>query len=102
MSIYFFAITIAAFLQIGTIYLLRDNILKSLLLASPLILIFQFLFLWSYAHAPNFLVIWFITTAVTNSLAFLAGYLIWKEHLSPWNLVGLVLIMVGVVLLRLK
>ncbi len=102
MSIYITAITIAAFIQIGTIFLLRENILKSLIYAIPLILIFQFLFLWSYSNAPKFITIWFITTALTNSLAFLAGYIIWKEDVSPWNLVGIALIMVGVVLLRLK
>ncbi len=102
MSIYITAITIAAFIQIGTIFLLRENILKSLIYAIPLILIFQFLFLWSYSNAPKFITIWFIATALTNSLAFLAGYMIWKEHVSPWNLVGIALIVVGVVLLRLK
>ena len=102
MSIYIGAITIAAFIQIGTIFLLRENILKSLIYATPLILMFQFLFLWSYSNAPKFIIIWFITTALTNSLAFLTGYLVWKEHLSPWNLVGIALIMVGVVLLRLE
>ncbi len=40
MSIYIGAITIAAFLQIGTIYLLRENIFKSLLYAIPIILVY--------------------------------------------------------------
>ena len=53
-------------------------------------------------NAPKFIVIWFITTALTSSLAFLAGYFFWKEHISIYNIIGIAFIMVGVALLRLK
>jgi len=102
MFIYISAITIAAFLQIGTIYLLRENIFKSLVYAVPIILVYQMLFLWSYSSAPRFIIIWFIATAFTNSLAFLAGYFLWKEHISIYNIVGITLVITGVMLLRLK
>ncbi len=102
MYIYISAVTIAAFLQIGTIYLLREDILKSILYAIPLILIYQLLFLWSYSSAPKFITIWFITTVLTNGLAFLVGYFIWKEHVSIWNLIGVALIIAGIIFLRLK
>jgi len=102
MSVYIVAVTIAAFLQIGTIYLLRENILKSLAYAIPMILVYQILFLWSYSNAPKFTVIWFITTALTNSLAFLVGYLIWKEQVSVYNIIGIALIIAGVALLKFK
>ncbi len=100
--IYVSAITIAAFLQIGTIYALRENILRSLAYAIPFILVYQLLFLWSYINAPKFIIIWFITTALTNSLAFLVGYFLWKEQISFYNIIGIILIIVGVVFLRLK
>lgn len=102
MSIYIIAITAAALLQIVTIYLLKENILRSLLYAIPMILVYQILFLWSYSNAPKFIVIWFITTALTSSLAFIAGYFFWKEHISIYNLIGIVCIMIGIGLLRLK
>ena len=102
MSIYIGAITIAAFFQIGTIYFLRGDFFKSLIYALPIILIYQILFLWSYSNAPKFLTIWFIATALTNSLAFLAGYFLWKEQVSVYNIMGIVLIVAGIVLLKLK
>ena len=102
MFIYVVAVTLAAFIQIWTIYFLRGNFLKTFLFAVPLILIFQFLFLWSYSNAPKFITIWFLTTALTNSLAFLTGYFLWKEQTSVWNLVGIALIVLGVFFLRIK
>ena len=64
--------------------------------------IFQFLFLWSYANAPKFIVVWFIATALTNTLALLAGYLFWNEHVSLLNAAGIVLILTGVVFIAIK
>lgn len=102
MTIYIAAVIVAALVQIVTIYLLRENILRSLIYAIPLIIIFQLLFLWSYDNAPKFTVIWFITTAITNILALVAGYFIWKENISAINLIGIALIVIGAFLLRLK
>ena len=82
MFIYILIITIAALLQIGTIYFLRADFSRSFLYAVPFILAYQFLFLWSYSNAPKFIVIWFIATALTNSLAFLIGYFLWHEQIS--------------------
>ena len=101
MLIYILASTVAALIQVGTIYLLRENILKSLFYAIPFILIHQLLFNWSYSNAPKFLIIWFITVALTSSAAFLAGYFIWEEQVSAYNVAGIVFILAGVVLLRL-
>lgn len=102
MTIYIIAVTVAAFLQILTIYLIKENIFKSLLYAIPIILIYQLLFLWSYSNAPKFIIIWFITTALTSSLALLAGYFIWKEYLSIYNIIGITLIAIGIALTKLK
>jgi len=102
MTLYILAITAAAFIQIATIYFLRANFLGSFLYAVPFILVSQFLFLWSYSKSPNFLVIWFITTALTNTLAFLVGYFLYQEQVSLWNIFGIVFIMAGVALLNLK
>jgi multidrug transporter EmrE-like cation transporter len=102
MAIYIFAIIIAGIIQIGTIYFLRANFLSSFVYAIPFILAHQFLFLWSYSNAPKFIIIWFITSALTSSLAFLLGYFLWHERVSLLNLVGIVLIVVGVVFLQIK
>ncbi|HXS15194.1 MAG TPA: hypothetical protein VN711_03635 [Candidatus Saccharimonadales bacterium] len=101
MFVYIIASTIGAFIQIGTIYLLKEDILKSFLYAIPLILAYQFLFLWSYTKTPNFLFIWFITTALTNSLAFVLGYFLYHNHLSLWGFLGIVLILAGVIFLQI-
>jgi multidrug transporter EmrE-like cation transporter len=102
MIIYVFAIISAALLQIGTIYVLRHDFLGRFLYAVPFIVLYQFLFLWSYSKAPNFIGIWFIATAVTNVLAFAIGYFLWHEHASALNIAGIVSIIGGVILLNLK
>jgi multidrug transporter EmrE-like cation transporter len=101
MAIYILAVSAAAMLQIGTVYFLRANAL-TFLYAIPFILVYQFLFLWSYSNSPKFITIWFIATALTNGLAFLVGYYLWHEHVSLLNIVGVVLIVVGIVFLNLK
>lgn len=102
MSIYILTATIAAIFQIGTIYFLRANFWGSFLYATPFILAYQFLFLWGYANAPKFIIIWFITTALTNGLAFLLGYFLWHEQVSLLNISGMALIVAGVILLQMK
>jgi len=102
MAIYILVASIAAILQIGTIYFLRANFLGSFVYAIPFILAYQFLFLWGYSNAPKFIIIWFITTALTNSLAFLLGYFLWHEQVSLLNIAGIVLIIVGAVFLQIK
>ena len=102
MHIYILSVIAGALLQIATIYLLRGDFLRNFLYTIPLILIYQFLFLWSYSKAPKFIVIWFVTTAITNGLAFLVGYYAWQEQVSLWNLAGIAFVIVGVVLLNLK
>lgn len=102
MIIYILVASVAALLQIETIYFLRANFLGSFVYAIPFIIAYQFLFLWSYSNAPKFIIIWFITTALTNSLAFLLGYFLWHEQVSLLNIVGIVLIIVGVVFLQIK
>ena len=102
MLVYILAIITAAFLQIGTVYLLRCNFIKNFVLTIPLILIYQFLFLWSYSNAPKFTIIWFVTAALTSILAFGIGYFVWKEQVSGWNLAGIVFVLVGMALLRIK
>lgn len=102
MFLYISAIIAAAFIQVGTIYILRANFLGSFLYAVPFILVSQFLFLWSYSKSPNFLVIWFVTTALTNTLAFFVSYFLYQEQVSVWNILGIAFVMAGVALLNLK
>ena len=102
MFIYLLASTVGALIQIATIYFLKQDILKSFLFAIPFILAYQFLFLFSYTKAPNFIFIWFVTTALTNSLAFILGYFLYHNHLSYWGFAGVALILIGVVFLQIK
>ena len=99
---YILAVVTGAILQIGTIYFLRGNLFGGFLYTVPFVLLYQFLFLWSYAKAPNFLVIWFITTALTNGLAFCVSYFLYHEPVSLWNLLGVSLVVVGIILLNIK
>lgn len=92
---------VAGFLQIATIYFLKTNFLGRFLYVIPVILVYQFLFLWNYSKAPNFIIIWFVTIALTGTLAFLVGHFLYQEHVSLLNLFGIGFIMVGIVFLNL-
>jgi len=102
MTLYILAVIAAACVQLGVVYLLRGNFAYGFPYAIPFIFISQFLFLWSYANAPKFTIIWFTTTAVTSGLAFIAGYFLWQEHISYWNILGIVLILSGMILLQVR
>ena len=102
MVIYIFAVISAGLLQIGTIYFLRGNFFGNFLYTIPFILLYQFLFLWSYEKAPNFIVIWFITAALTGVLSFAMGYYLWHERVSLVNLIGIIFIIGGVAFLNIK
>ena len=102
MVIYVLAITAAALLQLSTVYYLRDNFFRHFVFAIPVILIFQFLFLWSYSTAPKFIVIWFVTAALTSTVALLISYFVFKEQITVWNALGIFLIFVGLYFLHIK
>jgi len=102
MGIYILAITVAALLQLSTVYFLRDNFLRHFIFAIPAILIFQFLFLWSYSTAPKFIIIWFITAALTSTLALIISYFVFKEQITVWNALGILLIFSGLYFLHIK
>ncbi len=101
MAYYILLALIAAVVQIASVYLLRVGILTSFMWALPFILIHQYLFLYNYTQAPNFTLIWFITTAITSILSFLLGYVVLKEPVSSYQLAGIALIVIGVIFLRL-
>ena len=100
MILYVFLAIIAAVIQIATVYFMRVGIIKSFLWAIPFVLLHQYLFLYNYTKAPNFIVIWFVTVAVTSSLSFIIGYWFFKDVLSTYQIFGILLILAGVVLLR--
>jgi multidrug transporter EmrE-like cation transporter len=102
MTFYIFLVILAAALQAGIVYFLRNSFVESFVYTMPFILISQGLFLYSYANAPNFLIMWFVTTAITNILALCVGYFLLHERLHGANLIGLVLIIIGIVLLKIK
>ena len=90
----------AALIQIATIYWLKVGFLKSFLWAIPFILLHQYLFLYNYTKAPNFTLIWFITTAITSLLSLLVGYWFFKDVLTIYQVIGIVLILAGMVFLK--
>lgn len=99
---YTIAIITGGFLQIGTVYFLRGDFFRNFFISIPVILVYQFLFLWSYSTAPKFITIWFTAAALTSLLGFLVGYFLWKEQVSLFNFIGIVLIILGMVFLKLK
>lgn len=102
MIIYIGAIIIGGIIQIGTVYFLRGDFYKNFLISIPLILVYQFLFLWSYSTAPKFITIWFTAAALTSLLGFCVGYFVWKEQVTSWNFMGIALIIAGLFFLKIK
>lgn len=90
----------AAIIQIATIYWLKVGFLKSFLWAIPFILIHQYLFLYNYTKAPNFVIIWFVTAGITSLLSLLIGYWFFKDVLSVYQIIGIILILAGMAFLR--
>lgn len=101
MFIYIVFAILAALIQIATIYSLRVGLLKSFLFAIPFILLHQYLFTYNYIKAPNFTIIWFISTAIAATLSFLAGQIFFKDILNVYQVVGIVFVLVGLVLMRI-
>lgn len=102
MFTYIGAIILGGFIQIGTIYFLRGNFYRNFFISIPLILVYQFLFLWSYSTAPKFITIWFTAAALTSILGFFVGFFLWKEHVSFANFIGIALVVAGLIFLKLK
>ncbi|MBT7443412.1 MAG: hypothetical protein HN790_05535 [Methylococcales bacterium] len=100
MFIYILFAAVAGAAQIGTLYLLKENIIPNHFYATPLILFSQYLFIYAYTNSPSFLTIWFVTTALTSSMAFLSGYFIWGETVNSVNVIGIFSIFLGMSLLR--
>jgi len=100
MPLYILLIIIAGIIQIGVFYALKIGALKSFLFAIPFILLHQYLFLYSYIKAPNFIIIWFLGAAVVSILSFLLGYLILKETLTVYQVIGIVCILAGMAFMK--
>ncbi len=102
MWIYIFFAVLAGLVQIITVYALRVGLLKSFLFAIPFILLHQYLFLFNYTKAPNFIIIWFLTTAITTMLSFLVGYFVFKDTLTIYQIIGILFTIVGVILMKIN
>lgn len=100
MITYILLAIIAAIVQIATIWALKVGFLKSFLFAIPFILLHQYMFTLNYTKAPNFLLIWFVTTGITALLSFLFGYLIFKNTLTIFQIAGAICILAGLVMMR--
>lgn len=100
MTIYILLSLLAGIIQVGVIYGLRVGLLKSFLFAIPFILLHQFLFLQSYTKAPNFILIWFITAGITSTLSFLLGQFVFKDVLTIYQIVGVILVISGMIFMR--
>lgn len=91
---------LAGIVQIATVYALRVGFLKSFLWAIPFVLLHQYLFIFNYTKAPNFIIIWFVTAGITSALSILIGYYFFKDILTIYQIVGVVLILIGMAFLR--
>lgn len=100
MLLYIFLAIVAGVIQIGVIYGLKIGFLKSFLFAIPFILLHQYLFLYNYIKAPNFIIIWFITAGITSMLGFLIGQFIFKDILTIYQVIGVILIVAGMVFMK--
>jgi multidrug transporter EmrE-like cation transporter len=67
----------------------------------PLVLVHQFLFTTAYAKAPNFILQWFLTSALTAGLSLLMGLLIFGDRFSLINAIGVLLVFGGLALMKL-
>ena len=70
--------------------------------AIPAILAHQYLFITAYSKAPNFVIQWFLTAAITGFASFILGWIVFGDKLSWINAVGMLLIFVGLGMLRFK
>ena len=100
MFLYVLFAVVAGIAQITIIYGLKIGFFKSFLFAVPLILLSQYLFLYNYTKAPNFILIWFLTTAITTSLGFLLGHFVFKDVLTTYQIIGIVCIVAGMIFMK--
>jgi multidrug transporter EmrE-like cation transporter len=100
MLLYIMLAVLAGIVQIGVIYGLRVGFLKSFIFAIPFILLHQYLFLYNYTKAPNFIIIWFITAAITSGLGFLIGQLVFKDVLTTYQVIGIICIVAGMIFMK--
>lgn len=70
------------------------------LLVIPAILVHQWLFTTAYARAPNFLLQWFLTAAVTGLVSYVLGIAAFGDRVSPTSVGGVILVMVGLAMMR--
>lgn len=68
----------------------------------PLVLVHQFLFTTAYTKAPNFILQWFLTAALTAGLSLVMGILVFGDRFSLVNAAGALLVFVGLALMKLS
>lgn len=100
MILFIFLTIVAGIVQAGVIYALKVGFLKSLIFAAPFILLHQYIFIYNYLHAPNFIVMWFLTAAITAALSFLVGYFFFNDTLSIYQVIGIIFIIAGMVFMK--
>lgn len=67
----------------------------------PLILAHQFLFTYAYTKAPNFILQWFVTAALTALGSFAMGLWLFGDRVTPMSVAGVALVFVGLALMKL-
>jgi multidrug transporter EmrE-like cation transporter len=97
--LYFCYALVGGAIQLGVIWLMRANGWPFLWVL-PAILANQFLFTAAYAKAPNFVIQWFLTAAVTSLASLILGVTMFGDKLSMVNSAGILLVFVGVAMLK--
>ena len=87
--------------QLAVIYLMRVQNL-SFAYVLPAIVFHQYLFTTAYANAPNFVVQWFFTAAITGFASYLMGVFLFQDKINHVNIFGIAFIFIGLFLLKYK
>ena len=90
---------LGAIIQIGSIIGSRKYGIPFVNL-TPVILAHQYFFLQAYTRAPSFTKIWFVTMAITASIATVVGIGVFGDTMSAGKWTGVALIVAGVTCLR--
>ena len=88
-------------IQITTIYLMRAKGF-SFWMVLPFVLMAQYLFVTAYSKAPNFIVQWFLTSALSGMFAVLFGVLVFGDKAGWPQYVGVFLTVSGLFLMMSK
>ncbi len=98
--VYWVCAVLGGLIQVVAIGLVRAKG-QPFLRVLPLVIAHQFLFMTGYAKAPNFVLQWFTTSALTGIASLCAGIWLFGDRVSLAAMGGVVLVFGGLGLMRL-